>query len=86
MTSTVIEDAFEKEIAAGKTDAKPDIWQDWEKFVAATKKLSEESGQLAQVAQSGDMAAIGDQVKALGKACGDCHKPFRKPKEESYKR
>jgi cytochrome c556 len=86
MTSTVIEDAFEKEIAAGKTDAKPDIWQDWEKFVAAAKKLGEESGQLAQVAQSGDMAAIGAQVKALGTACGDCHKPFRKPKEESYKR
>lgn len=86
ITSTVIEDAFKKEITAGKTDAKPDIWQDWEKFAAAAKKLGEESGQLAQVAQSGDMEAIGAQVKALGKACGGCHKPFRKPKEESYKR
>jgi cytochrome c556 len=86
MTSTVIEDAFKQEITAGKTDAKPDIWQDWEKFTAAAKKLGEESGQLAKVAQSGDMEAIGAQVKALGKACGDCHKPLRKPKEESYKR
>ncbi|MDH3604743.1 MAG: cytochrome c [Candidatus Tectomicrobia bacterium] len=86
MTSTVIEDAFKKEITAGKTDAKPDIWQDWEKFTAAAKKMGEEAGQLAKVAQSGDMAAVGAQVKALGKACGECHKPFRKPKEERFKR
>lgn len=86
MTSRVIAEAFEKKITAGKTDAKPDIWKDWDKFVAAAKKLGEESGKLARIVQSGDMAAIGAQVKAVGQACGDCHKPFRKPKEESYKR
>ena len=86
MTSTVIEDAFKKKITEGRTDSKPDIWQDWEKFAAAAKKMGEESGKLAQVAQSGDMAAIGAQVKAVGKSCGGCHKPFRKPKEERFKR
>jgi len=85
MTSTVIEDAFKKEITEGKTDAKPDIWQDWDKFTKAAKTMGEESGKLADVAQSGDMDAIGAQVKELTKACGGCHKPFRKPKEESYK-
>jgi hypothetical protein len=24
-------------------------------------------------------------MKALGEACGSCHKTYRKPKEESYK-
>ncbi len=86
MTSTVIEDAFKKKITEGKTDAKPDIWKDWDKFVAAAKKMGEESGKLADVVQAGDMAAIGPQVKALGKSCGGCHKPFRKPKEERFKR
>lgn len=86
MTSRVIEEAFEKEITAGRTDAKPDVWQDWDKFVEAAKNLGEESGKLARVAQSGDMAAIGAQVKAVGKACGGCHKPFRKPKAERFKR
>jgi cytochrome c556 len=85
MTSTVIEDAFKKEVTEGKTDAKPDIWKDWDKFVAAAKAMGDESGKLAEVARTGDMEAIDAQVKALGKACGDCHKPFRKPKEESYK-
>ena len=85
MLSKLIEAAFKKDITAGKTDAKPEIWQDWQKFAAAVEALSQESAKLATMASSGDMAAIGEQVKALGKACGDCHKPFRKPKEESYK-
>jgi cytochrome c556 len=84
--SKLIEDAFKKEITEGKTDAKPDVWQDWQKFVDAAKLLGEESSKLATVAKSGDMEAIAAQVKATGKACGDCHKPFRKPKEERFQR
>ena len=83
--SQLITSAFKKQLAEGKTDAKADIWKDWDKFAAAAKELEQESGKLAMVAQSGDMAAIAEQVKAVGKACGGCHKPFRKPKEESYK-
>lgn len=84
--STLIRDAFEKEITEGRTDAKPEVWQDWDKFAAAAEALQEESAKLADVASAGDMAAIGAQMKNLGKACGDCHKPFRKPKEERFKR
>jgi cytochrome c556 len=84
--STLIAEAFKKEVTAGKTDAKPEIWKDWEKFAAAAKAMGEESGKLAEVARAGNMEAIGAQVKKLGDACGDCHKPFRKPREESYKR
>ena len=84
--SAVIAEAFEKEITEGRTDAKPEVWQDWDKFVAAAETLQEEGAKLAEVASGGDMAAIGAQVKNLGKACGDCHKPFRKPKEERFQR
>ena len=84
--SSVISEAFEKEITEGRTDSKPEIWQDWEKFVAAAQGLEEESAKLADIASAGDMAAIGAQVKNVGKACGNCHKPFRKPKEERFKR
>ncbi|RMF87738.1 MAG: cytochrome c [Nitrospinota bacterium] len=86
LVSKLIADAFKKEITAGKTDAKPEIWQDWEKFTAAADAMGKESARLAEIAQSGDMQAIVAQVKKLGGTCGDCHKPFRKPKEESYKR
>jgi cytochrome c556 len=84
-TSKLIGEAFKKELAAGKTDAKPEIWKEWDKFVAAAEAMGQESGKLAEVAQSGNMEAIGAQVKKLGDACTNCHKPYRKPKEESYK-
>ncbi|MGE3539984.1 MAG: cytochrome c [Candidatus Tectimicrobiota bacterium] len=83
--STIVPDAFKKEITAGKTDAKPEIWQEWDKYVAASEALGREAAELAKVAQGSDMAAIAAQVKKVGDTCGDCHKPYRKPKEESYK-
>ena len=83
--STVIPDAFKKEAAAGKTDAKPEIWKEWDKFAAAADDLGREAAHLATVAQGGNMEAIGAQVKKLSETCGNCHKPYRKPKEESYK-
>ena len=84
--STLIAEGFKKEIVVGKTDAKPDIWKDWDKFVAAAKALERESAKLAVVAKSGGKADIAAQVKAVGKSCGGCHKPFRKPKEERFSR
>ena len=85
LNSALIDEAFKKEVTAGKTDAKPEIWKEWDKFADAAKGLGEESGKLAEVARSGDMEAIGAQVKKLGDTCSNCHKTFRKPKEESYK-
>jgi len=83
--SILIPDTFKKDIADGKTDAKPEIWKEWDKFTAAANDMGREAAELAKVAQSGNMEAISAQVKKLGDACGACHKPFRKPKEESYK-
>ncbi len=63
---------------AGKTRALPAIWAKWADFEANIKTLETESGKLAKVAESGDMAAIGQQVGVLGKeACTACHKAFR---------
>jgi len=83
--SILIPDTFKKDVADGKTDAKPEIWKEWDKFTAAANDMGREAAELAKVAQSGNMEAISAQVKKLGDACGACHKPFRKPKEESYK-
>lgn len=78
--------AFERNVSAGPTDAKPEIWAKPEEFRQSTQDLKAEADKLAEIATSGDAAAIGRQVKALGGACGGCHDSFRKPKEESYKR
>lgn len=78
--------AFEKQVTEGATDAKPDIWAEWSEFQQKVKDLEEQSAKLMNVAMSSGMDGLGDEVKALGKTCGGCHKPYRKPKEESYKR
>lgn len=84
--SKLITDAFEKEITAGATDAKIDLWTNWDDFAAKAKAVGEVSAKLAEVAAGGDMKAILPQVTALGDACKSCHNLYRKPEEESYKR
>lgn len=71
---------FPKGSDAGETDAKPEIWDEWAKFEKAAADAGAAAAQLAVVAKGGDAAATGEAMKALGGACGACHKPFRKPK------
>jgi cytochrome c556 len=78
--------AFEHRVTAGRTDAKPAIWEKPAEFQQAVEKFQTETARLAEVARGSDLAALGAQLKATGKACGDCHDAFRKPKEESYHR
>lgn len=84
-TAPLIAPAFEKKLTDGATDAKADIWQDWAKFESAIADYQKAARNLAAAASGGDPKAVGPAMKKLGKACGSCHKPFRKPKEESYK-
>jgi len=85
-SAALIPDAFSKEVTAGPTDAKPEIWQKPEEFRQATADFQAAADDLEDAADDGDPAQIQAAFKALGKACGGCHEPFRKPKEESYKR
>ncbi len=62
--------------------AKPEIWQDWEKFKAGARRFSQETAKLVEVSKSGDFEAFKAQFKAVGKACGGCHKPFRAKKKK----
>lgn len=84
-SSKLIAAAFEKKVVAGPTDAKPEIWQQREKFDEGIAKMQSEAEALAATVREGRMDELGARVKALGKSCGGCHETFRKPKEESYK-
>ena len=85
-SAQLIGPAFKKNVATEMTDAKAEIWEDWAKFEKAIADFEKAARDMAAAADGGDGAAIGAAVKALGKSCGGCHKPFRKPKEESYHR
>lgn len=80
--------AFERKVVDGPTDAKPAVWEEPDRFLEKLRAMKAAADQLAEIAADSEAtpAAIGGRVKALGDSCGDCHKVFRKPKEESYKR
>jgi cytochrome c556 len=66
----------------GDTDvqsaALPVIWEQWSKFEESANAFGAESGKLVEAVESGDQAAIAQQVAALGKnGCGGCHETFR---------
>jgi cytochrome c556 len=84
--AALIGPAFKKDISKGPTDAKPEIWKDWAKFEKAVADYESAAQGLASAAAGSDPAAVGAAMKTLGKSCSGCHKPFRKPKEESFKR
>ncbi len=84
-SAALIAPAFRKDISEGQTDAKPGIWQDWAKFESSIAKFETAARNLQTAAEGNDSAAVGQAMRALGKSCGNCHKPFRKPKEESFK-
>lgn len=81
-----LEEAFDKMFPPGsdkgeKTEALPAIWSDPAGFTAASKNADALYDKLAVAAGSGDMAAIGAALGAVGKeGCGGCHTKFRAKK------
>jgi cytochrome c556 len=65
----------------GKSYAKPDIWAQWDKFVAVVNVANVKANELNAALTAGDKAAITAAFAAMGKdGCGGCHTPFRQPK------
>jgi len=65
----------------GKSYAKPEIWAQWDKFVAQVNVANQRVNELNTALAGGDKAAITAAFAAMGKdGCGGCHTPFRQPK------
>lgn len=63
-----------------KSKAKPDIWQKFPEFEAASKKMETEAVKLRDAAKAKNAQLTQDIVKDFGRnACGACHTPFRVP-------
>ena len=77
---TMVGDAFAKRTEGGKTRAKADIWDDAADFKQKVDNLQKATAALLEAAESGGTAAAGAKLKAVGDACGACHKKFRKKK------
>jgi len=86
LNSKLLPAAFEKKITAGRTDARPAIWQQWSQFKSAAMATQREGQKLMEIAGSGSTNEFFAQMKNVGMTCSACHKGFRKPKPERFKR
>lgn len=60
------------------TEAKANIWKNWDKFEADMKDFRTQAAALAEVAKGGDEAAIKAQFAKTAETCKTCHKEFKK--------
>lgn len=60
-----------------KTDALPGIWEHPEDFAEKVANFRTASDNLAAVANTGDVAAIGEAFAATGGTCKSCHQTYR---------
>ena len=61
----------------GETRAKPEIWSHRADFDSKMNKMVDEVAKLAQVAKSGDQAALKTAVSETDHACNACHDEYR---------
>jgi cytochrome c556 len=62
---------------AGKTGAKPEIWQNWPDFVAKQHAFQQSAQVFRAAAASGDMAAAKARCADLGGTCKACHDKYK---------
>ena len=61
----------------GETQAKAEIWEQWEKFEKAANDTKAATAELARAVAGGDRGKITAAHKAVGKSCKGCHEDFR---------
>ncbi|CDH43892.1 MAG: cytochrome c [Candidatus Competibacteraceae bacterium] len=64
--------------AVKDTEAKPEIWTNWDKFEAKMNDFQQEAAKLTEVAKGGNEGAIKAQFGKTAETCKACHKAFRK--------
>jgi cytochrome c556 len=73
-----IEETFKEQGAADPaSEAKPEIWAEWDDFLVDAKALSD----AATAMDVASAETIGAGMGALGGACKDCHTEFRVMKQ-----
>lgn len=60
--------------------AKPEIWTNWNDFMATALDGQKKALALASAANSKNEVQVDEAYKAFGQICGNCHKPFRAEK------
>lgn len=72
---------FPEGSAVEDSEALPEIWAKPDEFAAAVAKAADAMTALGEIAEGGDMQAIGKAFGSVGKTCKGCHESFREEHE-----
>jgi cytochrome c556 len=73
---------FENQTLIAESRSKPEIWSNWDDFVAKSEALTSAASALVEAAESGGFAAGRPLVRGVRESCGGCHRPYRAPDAE----
>ena len=73
---STIPGAFEKNVTVADSRSKPEIWQNWDDFVAKAQNLRVVAAEIAAIADISGVDAAKDKIADID--CGSCHTPYRK--------
>ena len=68
---------FPEDSDFGETRAKEEIWEDFDVFSEAARRVQTAAGELAAVAESGSQEELQGKLGAVVDACKGCHKKYR---------
>ncbi len=68
---------FPEDSEGDNSDAKAEIWLEWEDFKSKMSDMQRETAALAKVAATDDKAAIKKQFGKTAETCKACHKKFK---------
>lgn len=74
---SVMPDYFPEGSLQGKTNARPEIWTNWDKFTAISASANQAALDLANAAKNGDMDGVNAGFQAVAGTCKTCHQSFK---------
>jgi cytochrome c556 len=74
----VVPDHFPEGSGEGDTDARPEIWTDWDRFTGIAASAEAAALDLAKQANAGNSGDIEAGFRNLAGTCKTCHQSFRR--------
>ena len=65
-------------VGAGRSAARPELWQEWDIFKERATKLQTASARLIAAAATGNAEAVKAPIQDIAQACGSCHELYRR--------
>ena len=72
---SMIPSTFEKKLMVDQSRARPEIWQNWDDFVARAEVMQRQAAELAALAEIHGAQAVLEKVRQFD--CGACHDVYR---------